>query len=58
VAGFVRNQWPESIGMGGRLRPESVAGIVRNMQDKRISVLSIVHQEYIKTLFRLSYHGN
>ena len=32
VAGFVRNQWPESIGIGGRLRPESVAGIERNMQ--------------------------
>jgi hypothetical protein len=31
VAGFLRNGWPESIGIGGRLRPESAAGIERNM---------------------------
>jgi hypothetical protein len=32
VADFLRKQWPESIGIGGRLRPESPAGIERNMQ--------------------------
>jgi len=32
VAAIVRNGWPESIGIGGRLRPESAAGIERNMQ--------------------------
>jgi hypothetical protein len=32
VAGLLRNRWPESIGIGGRLRPESAAGINRNMQ--------------------------
>ena len=32
VAAIVRNGWPESIGTGGRLRPESGAGFERNMQ--------------------------
>jgi len=27
-----RNGWPESIGISGRFRPESVAGFVRNTQ--------------------------
>jgi hypothetical protein len=31
VAGFLRNQWPELAGIGGRLRPESVDGMERNM---------------------------
>ena len=31
VSAFNRNQWPESIGMGGRLRPESMAGLLQNM---------------------------
>ena len=31
MAIMLRNRWPESIGMGGRLRPESPAGIERNM---------------------------
>ena len=29
---MLRNRWPASIGIGGRLRPESAAGIERNMQ--------------------------
>jgi hypothetical protein len=32
VADFLRNGWPESIGIGGRLRPQSAAGIERNTQ--------------------------
>ena len=32
VAGIVRNRWPACPGMGGRLRPESPAGIERNTQ--------------------------
>ena len=32
VAAFPRNRWPESIGIGGRLPPESVAAFVRNTQ--------------------------
>ncbi|CAB1079197.1 hypothetical protein D1AOALGA4SA_6912, partial [Olavius algarvensis Delta 1 endosymbiont] len=30
VDGLPRNGWTESIGMGGRLRPELPAGITRN----------------------------
>ncbi len=30
VAGFVRNTWQFSTGMGGRLHPEQVAGLDRN----------------------------
>jgi tetratricopeptide (TPR) repeat protein len=30
VAGFDRNQWPTSIGIGGRIASESVAGFDRN----------------------------
>ena len=43
VAGFLRNRWPESIGIGGRLRPESAAGIVRNMQ---ISIYYLSQREW------------
>ena len=32
VAGFGRNGWPECSGMGGRLGPEQVAGLVRRAQ--------------------------
>src|SRR5690606_12186015 len=34
VAGLLRNRWPESTGMGGRLGPESVAGFHRNTHQK------------------------
>ena len=30
MAALRRNGWPESIGISGRFRPESVAGFVRN----------------------------
>ena len=30
MAGFDRNQWPTSIGIGGRIASESVAGFDRN----------------------------
>ena len=30
VAGMLRNQWPDKIGIGGRFAPEWVAGMVRN----------------------------
>jgi hypothetical protein len=40
VAGFLRNQWLESIGMGGRLPPESVDGMERNMQNKQLDQTS------------------
>jgi len=33
VAGLNRNQWPLSIGTGGRIRSESMAGFRRNTHD-------------------------
>ena len=50
---MLRNRWPESIGIGGRLRPESVAGIERNMQFDRLLNSIDVHsgvegQDYSK----------
>jgi hypothetical protein len=35
VAGFTRNAWPDSTGMGGRIQPEWVAGLRRNTQMTR-----------------------
>jgi hypothetical protein len=43
VADILRNRWPESIGISGRLRPEWAAGIERNMQF--IELIGIKRQE-------------
>ena len=32
VAGLVRNGWPDSLGMSGRIRPEYMAELLRNTQ--------------------------
>ena len=39
VAGMLRNQWPDKIGIGGRFAPEWVAGMVRNTQQIRLKLL-------------------
>ena len=48
-----RFKWPESIGMGGRFGPESVAGIIRNMHvepgvTKKTSILVVGDQDVTK----------
>jgi len=50
VAAILRNGWPESIGIGGRLRPESAAGIERNMHMEKIDArkLSTDAQQQIR----------
>ena len=42
VAGMLRNQWPDKIGIGGRFAPEWVAGMVRNTQTCR-GCRSVLH---------------
>ncbi|CAB1071505.1 hypothetical protein D1AOALGA4SA_1279 [Olavius algarvensis Delta 1 endosymbiont] len=37
-----RNGWTESIGMGGRLRPELPAGITRNTQFRDLGIEGIL----------------
>ena len=34
MAGFLRNAWPNSTGMTGRIQPECVAGLRRNTQGR------------------------
>jgi len=49
VAALRRNGWPESIGISGRFRSESVAGFVRNTQCHPISSDQRYHKLAIRT---------
>ena len=48
-AGILRNRWPDSSGMGGRIRPEWVAGFARNGWPDSAGIGGRIQPEYATT---------
>lgn len=46
MAGFIRNGWQLSPGMGGRFEPESVAGLARNTQETSQGFILVARASY------------